>query len=232
MDKNKRSSIKYHINELRNYRIITSQEMRLLEEITFLDGNKGCFASNAHLARHIGVEVVTLKKYIANLKRKGLIEVTIKNYSYRTIRVFYNVMESLVKKAQEAKEQLKKCVKKVKKCIEPAQEQEQKEKTNTNKETIESKTHLKLRRHESKVVKDWDKEKLEAAIEYFNDHDAKHFNYLKKAYKNGWGLSSNKASNKANKFNEMDNRDDWDWDDIERLEQERINKKLAETPLE
>ncbi len=45
----------------------------LLIEITSLDGEKGCFASNAHFAEFLGVKETAISKSISKLKKLGFI---------------------------------------------------------------------------------------------------------------------------------------------------------------
>ena len=53
----------------------------------------------------------------------------------------------------------------------------------TNKEIIESKTHLKLSNNMKKIVSTWDKERLSTSIEIFNEKQGKYFSLLQKIYK-------------------------------------------------
>ena len=97
-----------------------------------------------------------------------------------------------------------------------------------NKDIIESQTILKLTNYQSKTVTSWDTEKLNRAVEIFNIQDGQTFSFLLKIYRAG---AINNLTNttittqKVNKFNEMDSRD-LDFEDIDRLEREYIDRKL------
>ena len=98
-----------------------------------------------------------------------------------------------------------------------------------NKKTIESKTKLKLTSYQCNTISKWDGNRLDKAIEIFNEQDGQTFTLLLKIYKEGAISNPNNTvfKTKVNKFNEMDSRDDWDFDEIERLEREYITKKLS-----
>lgn len=98
-----------------------------------------------------------------------------------------------------------------------------------NKQTIESKTKLNLTPYQCNTVSKWDEDRLDKAIEIFNEQDGQFFALLLKIY-NGKAIItpfSTISKPKVSKFNEMDSRDDWDFDEIERLEREYIEKKLS-----
>ena len=68
-----------------------SEKLSLMEKVLFveihsLDNERGCFASNAHFAEFFGVGERQIRKYIAKLKTKGFVTITIKNRYNRTIR--------------------------------------------------------------------------------------------------------------------------------------------------
>lgn len=98
-----------------------------------------------------------------------------------------------------------------------------------NKETIESKTRLNLTSYQCHTVSKWDENRLSKAIEIFNEQDGQYFALLLKIYNgNAFNNTHDTVSKpKVSKFNEMDNRDDWDFDEIERLERIYIEKKLS-----
>lgn len=100
----------------------------------------------------------------------------------------------------------------------------------SNKSIVESQTILKLTHYQSKTVASWNIEKLNRAIEIFNIQDGQTFSLLLKIYRAG---AVNNLTNttmtmqKVNKFNEMDSRE-WDFEEMERLEREYIDRKLQE----
>lgn len=97
-----------------------------------------------------------------------------------------------------------------------------------NKDIIESQTILKLTHYQSKTVANWDTEKLNRAIEIFNIQDGQTFSLLLKIYRAGAInnlTNTTMTTQKVNKFNEMDSHE-WDFEDIERLEREYIDRKL------
>jgi hypothetical protein len=62
-------------------------EKVLFVEIHSLDNERGCYASNRHFAQFFGVSERQIRTYIASLKEKGFVTVTIKDRYDRTIRV-------------------------------------------------------------------------------------------------------------------------------------------------
>jgi len=67
-----------------------SKELSLMEKVLFveihsLDNKRGCFASNRYFAEFFGVSPRQIATYIASLKQKGFITVTIQNQNERTI---------------------------------------------------------------------------------------------------------------------------------------------------
>ena len=118
---------------------------------------------------------------------------------------------------------------------EPQEQEEQKSVSSSNKQTIESTTKLKLTSYQTKTVASWDTEKLYRAIEIFNKQDGQFFNLLLKIYNEGAidnisnsvGTGARQVSSKVEQYNQMDSRDDWDFDEIEKLEREYINRKLS-----
>lgn len=68
-----------------------SPELSLMEKVLFveihsLDNERGCFASNRYFAEFFGVSPRQIATYVASLKEKGFISVTILNQNERTIR--------------------------------------------------------------------------------------------------------------------------------------------------
>ena len=62
-------------------------EKVLFVEIHSLDNERGCFASNAYFAQFFGMSIRQIATYVAALKEKGFVTVTIENHNERTIRV-------------------------------------------------------------------------------------------------------------------------------------------------
>lgn len=60
-------------------------ERVLFVEIHSLDNERGCFASNAHFAVFLGVSDRQIRTYLASLKQKGFITVTIQNQNERAM---------------------------------------------------------------------------------------------------------------------------------------------------
>ena len=68
-----------------------SEELSLMEkalfvEISSLDNERGCFASNAYFATFFGVSDRQIRNVIGSLKSKGFVTVTVINKNERTIR--------------------------------------------------------------------------------------------------------------------------------------------------
>ena len=69
-----------------------SEELSLMEKVLFveiesLDNERGCFASNRYFAEFFGVSPRQIASYVAALKEKGFVTVTIENSNERTIHV-------------------------------------------------------------------------------------------------------------------------------------------------
>ena len=67
-----------------------SDELSLMEKVLFveissLDNERGCFASNKYFAVFFGVSDRQIRTYIGTLKTKGFVTVTIKNDYERVI---------------------------------------------------------------------------------------------------------------------------------------------------
>src|SRR6185437_10586970 len=68
-----------------------SEQLSLMEKVLFveiqsLDNKRGCFASNRYFAEFFSVSPRQIATYVASLKEKGFITVTIQNQNERTIR--------------------------------------------------------------------------------------------------------------------------------------------------
>ena len=64
---------------------LSLMEKVLFVEIHSLDNERGCFASNRYFAEFFGVSTRQIATYVASLKGKGFITVTIVNQNERTI---------------------------------------------------------------------------------------------------------------------------------------------------
>jgi len=65
---------------------LSLMEKVLFVEIHSLDNERGCFASNRYFAEFFGVSTRQIATYVASLKEKGFITVSIQNQNERTIR--------------------------------------------------------------------------------------------------------------------------------------------------
>jgi hypothetical protein len=65
---------------------LSLMEKVLFVEISSLDNARGCFASNQYFANFFSVSPRQIRTYIATLKDKGLVTVSIKNRNERVIR--------------------------------------------------------------------------------------------------------------------------------------------------
>jgi DNA-binding FadR family transcriptional regulator len=61
-------------------------EKVLFVEIHSLDNERGCFASNRHFAEFFDVSERQIRTYLAQLKAKGYINLTVTNHHERVIR--------------------------------------------------------------------------------------------------------------------------------------------------
>ena len=69
-----------------------SEQLSLMEKVLFveissLDNERGCFASNRYFAEFFGISERQIRTYIGSLKEKGFVNVAIKNRNERVIRV-------------------------------------------------------------------------------------------------------------------------------------------------
>jgi hypothetical protein len=69
-----------------------SEQLSLMEKVLFveissLDNERGCFASNKYFGEFFGISERQIRTYIGTLKEKGFVSVTIKNRNERVIRV-------------------------------------------------------------------------------------------------------------------------------------------------
>lgn len=68
-----------------------SPELSLMEKVLFveihsLDNERGCYASNRHFADFFGLSDRQIRRYLAALKAKGFISITILNDTDRVMR--------------------------------------------------------------------------------------------------------------------------------------------------
>src|SRR5438067_1968647 len=82
-----------------------SDKLSLTEKVVFveihsLDKDRGCFAENAHFARFFRISARQVARYVASLKKKGMVTVTIENLNQRTIHVTANYGTVAVQKLQ------------------------------------------------------------------------------------------------------------------------------------
>lgn len=66
--------------------VLSLMEKVLFVEISSLDNERGCFASNRYFAEFFDVSPRQIATYVASLKEKGFITVKIENQNERTIR--------------------------------------------------------------------------------------------------------------------------------------------------
>src|SRR5262245_61966057 len=81
--------------------VLSLMEKVLFVEIHSLDKERGCCASNRYFAEFFGVSPRQNETYVASLKHKGFITVSIQNQNERTIRAagkYRRVSESELKK--------------------------------------------------------------------------------------------------------------------------------------
>src|SRR5262249_1633859 len=81
----------------------------LFVEIHSLDNEHGCYASNRHFADFFNVSQRQIRTYIASLKEKGFISVTIKNRNDRVMRAvgrYARVREEDVRRLQDSRQEL------------------------------------------------------------------------------------------------------------------------------
>ena len=91
-----------------------SRQLSLMERVLFveihsLDNERGCFASNRHFAEFFGVSERQIRTYIAVLKEKGFISVSIKNRNERVMHAigkYARVPEAAVKQLQSDHQKL------------------------------------------------------------------------------------------------------------------------------
>src|SRR5512135_3730065 len=91
-----------------------SDQLSLMEKVLFveihsLDNEHGCYASNRHFAEFFGVSERQIRTYIASLKEKGFISVSIANRNERVMRAigkFARVRDEDVRRLHQEKREL------------------------------------------------------------------------------------------------------------------------------
>ncbi len=91
-----------------------SRQLSLMERVLFveihsLDNERGCFASNRHFAEFFGVSERQIRTYLAVLKEKGFISVSIKNRNERVMHAigkYARVPDAAVKQLQSDHQKL------------------------------------------------------------------------------------------------------------------------------
>jgi hypothetical protein len=68
-----------------------SSSLSLMEKVLFveihsLDNERGCYASNRYFAEFFGISSRQIATYVASLKQKGFVTLTIRNQNERVIR--------------------------------------------------------------------------------------------------------------------------------------------------
>jgi hypothetical protein len=92
-----------------------SKDLSLFEKVLFveihsLDNERGCFASNQHFGRFLGVSDRQIRRYISRLEKKHYINVTIKNRNERTMRVagkYARHSDERLHRVEEMKQQIR-----------------------------------------------------------------------------------------------------------------------------
>lgn len=108
---------------------------------------------------------------------------------------------------------------------------------NSNKLLIESRSSLTLTPYQSNTVSKWDAEKLNRALEIYNLNDGQTFALLLKIYRAGAinNLANTNmtiprigaVSKKIEEYNSLgENGREYDWDEIDKLERQRIDQRL------
>jgi hypothetical protein len=91
-----------------------SDQLSLMEKVLFveihsLDNERGCYASNRHFAEFFDISERQIRTYIASLKQKGFVTVTIKNRYDRVIHAagkFARVRDEDVRRFWQDKKEL------------------------------------------------------------------------------------------------------------------------------
>lgn len=121
---------------------------------------------------------------------------------------------------------------------------------NTNKEIIESKTHLVLSKNQECKISKWDKDRLTKAIDIFIDEEGVYFSFLEKIYKDNknFAPNTNGSCNKKplTRFHNINDRTkNYTPEELEALllenqerkldkkdEQEKLNQVVEVEPIE
>lgn len=81
---------------------LTLVEKVLIAEIDSLDTRGGCFASNQHFSRFLGVTVVQVSRIISKMKTRGFIEVKQENIKGRTRRTIKSALTLMIRRSGKA----------------------------------------------------------------------------------------------------------------------------------
>jgi len=88
---------------------LSIMEKVLFVEIHSLDNERGCFASNRYFAGFFKISERQVGRYVAKLKEKGLITVTVRNLNERVIRTsgkFARVPDAKVRQLKQDQQAL------------------------------------------------------------------------------------------------------------------------------
>jgi DNA-binding MarR family transcriptional regulator len=66
---------------------LSPMEKVLFVEISSLDNERGCFASNKYLSEFFGIHPRRIAAHVSSLKAKGFVTITVQNQNERVIRV-------------------------------------------------------------------------------------------------------------------------------------------------
>jgi hypothetical protein len=95
--------------EIWESRQLSTMEKIVFVEIHSLDNEHGCYASNRYFAEFFEVSVRQINKYIASLKKKGFITVTVVNLNERTIHAagkYARIRDEELKKLEQDRKNL------------------------------------------------------------------------------------------------------------------------------
>lgn len=225
---------------------LTPNAKLLYSEITALCGERGyCWASNEYFANLYSVSKKSVSTWISQLVKKGYITLELeykegsKEILHRYLRIFQYPIEEKVNTPMEEKVKENNTIinntinKYIVEIIEYLNSVCGTSYKNNSKKTV---TLIKARLKENYTVNDFKKvidtmntkwkgtqfEQYLRPSTLFNED--KFEGYLNQPVTNNT-YSNNVNNNKIEKFNAMDSHD-WDFDEIERLEREHIDRKL------
>lgn len=88
---------------------LSLMEKVLFVEISSLDNERGCYASNAYFAKFFGVSDRQIRRYVSSLSKKGFITITIHDRYDRVIRAagkYRHVKNSEIRRFEDEKAEL------------------------------------------------------------------------------------------------------------------------------